>query len=153
MHRASVMNPTTSKMSALVLGALGLLVACGASQQQGAAPTQAPVPGTPRAEGVTMQQQVAYQDVVETISAARCDREESCNRVGPGAIYRDRADCMAQSRGMVSRDVNPASCPGGVGAVGLDRCVRSLIDGECDMPGQIAGRASDCHVRLLCIKQ
>jgi hypothetical protein len=99
-----------------------------------------------------MQQGVAYQDVVERISAARCDREESCNRVGPGTTYEDRSDCMRYSRRIVSREVNPASCPGGVGAIGLERCVRSLIEGECDMPGQIEGRASDCHVRLLCMQ-
>jgi hypothetical protein len=133
-----------------MLGALALLAACGGSQAS--APAQQPVPGTRAQGGVTAQQTVADDEIVERIASARCDRDESCNRVGPGAPYRNRSDCMQQTRELVKTDLNPATCRGGVGAVSLDRCVQSLEEGQCDMPGQIAGRTSQCDLTTLCMK-
>ncbi len=144
---------TTTVTWAPVLGALGWLLACGASQPDAALSSQQPVPGTRAGDGVTAQQAIADEEVVERISAARCDRDQSCNRIGPGAAYRDREDCMRQTRAMVQRDINPTRCRGGVGEVGLDRCVKSLEAGQCDMPGQVAGRTAQCDVAALCMKR
>lgn len=134
------------------VASLGLLVACGASQDA-AMSAQEPVPGTTTMDGVTAQQSVADEQVVERISAARCDRDQSCDRIGRGAIYRDRDDCMKQTRVSVMRDLNPSSCPGGIGEAGLNRCVRSIEAGACDTPGQIVGQTSHCHLSALCMKR
>jgi hypothetical protein len=146
------MNANTMKWAPL-LGVLGLVVSCGASQQSAALPSQEPVPGTRSTDGVTAQQGIAYEDVVERIAAARCDRDQSCNRIGPGAAYRDRDDCLTQTRAMVAGDLNPIRCPGGVGEVAVDRCVNALEAGQCDSPGQTMGRTSLCHLSSLCMKR
>lgn len=153
------MRTTTRTWSPLagvvgMAGVVGLLAACGASaQQEQAVNARYPVPGTPARAGVTAQQVVADEDVVERITWARCDRDQSCNLIGPGATYANRNECVRQTRAMVQRDINPARCKGGVGEIGVGKCVKSLIDGECDMPGQIAGRSADCNLAALCIRQ
>jgi hypothetical protein len=143
---------TIAKTGACFSIALGLLAACGASQNATLPPEQ-PVQGTTSTDGVTAQQAVADEEVVERISAARCDRDQSCDRVGPGAVYHDRADCMRQQRLVVRKDLNPESCPGGIGEVALTRCVKSVEAGTCDRPGEITGNVSHCKLAALCIKR
>jgi hypothetical protein len=90
---------TTQMTLVTMFGALGWIVACGASQGTNQSPQQ-PVEGTTSRDGVTAQQAVADEEVVESIAAARCDRDQSCDRIGPGAAYHDRADCMRQTRAL-----------------------------------------------------
>ena len=110
------------------------------------------VPGTEPEPGLTNQQAIADADVVERLAAGRCDRSQSCNRIGAGAAYRDRADCMSQNRALVARDVNAWRCPGGIGEVGLSRCEKSLALAHCDMPGQVYTTAAHCELREMCLK-
>jgi hypothetical protein len=141
---------TIQTVSAFTTVALGILVAGCAPPES--AVSQPVVPGTEGEPGVTNQQAVADADVVERIAAARCDRSQSCDRIGPGANYHDRDDCMRQARELVSRQLNASHCPGGIGEVGVSRCVNSLHDGECDMPGEMYGNTSHCEMKLMCLK-
>jgi len=143
---------TVNTASGLALVAMGILVVCCASPQRMASP-QPVAPGTEPRPGAISEQAVADGAVVERISAARCDRNQSCDRIGPGANYRDRNDCMSQMRALVSRDLNASRCPGGMGEVGVSRCIRSLHDAECDAPGQeLYPRPSHCDLGLMCLK-
>jgi Family of unknown function (DUF6184) len=140
---------------ACVLGhvLMGFLVACASSPASEASSPQAIVPETKDEPGATNEQAVADADVVERISSARCDRSQSCDRIGPGANYRDRDDCMSQMRALMSRQLSASRCPGGMGEVGVSRCVKSLHDAECDSPGQeLYPRPSHCELGLMCIK-
>jgi|HubBroStandDraft_3_1064219.scaffolds.fasta_scaffold537007_2 hypothetical protein len=154
MHRGvlSIMN-TLQTAGPLVSVSLGLLLACSASPQQAAS---SPQPVTPQTEtpptGVTSEQAVADEDVVSRISVARCDRSQSCNHIGPGAAYHDRDDCMAHMRVLVSKQLNTTRCPGGLGETGVSRCVKSLVLGQCDMPGQEYPTADHCKVKEMCLK-
>jgi hypothetical protein len=109
--------------------------------------------GTEHEHGATSEQAIADAEVVVRISGARCDRSQSCDRIGPGANYHDREDCMSQMRALVSRQLSASRCPGGMGEVGVSRCVKSLHDAECDSPGQqLYPRPSHCELDLMCIK-
>ena len=130
----------------------GLLVACGASASSTTGP-QAPVPGTESHDGVTEQQAVSVERVVDLIAEARCDREQSCNRIGPGAQYRHREDCLREARRFVSTSINAQRCMGGIGEVGLNRCLESIEEGQCDSPEQVTGMTSHCHLSALCMKR
>jgi hypothetical protein len=144
---------TLKTVCSLASVTLGLLVTCCASPQETAASPQPIVPQTETSPvGVTERQAVADEDVIQRVSIARCDRSQSCSRIGPGATYHDRADCMAQQRVLVSKQLNTERCPGGIGETGVARCVKSLQIGECDMPGEIYGAASHCKVADMCIK-
>jgi hypothetical protein len=52
----------------------------------------------------------------------------------------------------VSKQLNTSRCPGGIGEVGVSRCVKSLIMGECDMPGQEYPTADHCKIVDMCLK-
>jgi hypothetical protein len=141
---------TIQTVSAFTTVALGILVACCAPPES--AVSQPVVPGTEGEPGVTSEQAVADAEVVERIATARCDRSQSCDRIGPGANYHDRDDCMRQARELVSHQLNASRCPGGIGEVGVSRCVSSLHRGQCDMPGQIYGTVSHCELDLMCLR-
>lgn len=151
MHRFPGTMNTIKTASSLVSVAVGLLLTCCASQDPVSA--QPVVPETETTPvGVTAPQAVADEDVVSRISVARCDRSQSCNHIGPGAPYHDRDDCMAHMRVLVSKQLNTSRCPGGIGEVGVSRCVKSLIMGECDMPGQEYPTADHCKIVDMCLK-
>ena len=134
-------------------GVLGLLLVCCASSPQGATSSPQPVvPGTQGEPGVPAEQAVADAEVVERISNARCDRSQSCDRIGTGATYHDRTDCMNQMRTLVSKELNEARCPSGMGEVSVSKCVKSLQLGECDLPGQVVSTTSHCKLNLMCLK-
>jgi hypothetical protein len=141
---------TTHTPTLFVTIILGILAPSCASTED--ATSQPVVPGTEREPGVASQQTVADAEVVERLAAARCDRSQSCDHIGPGANYRDRDDCMRQARDLVSRDLSAAKCPGGMGEVGVSRCVDSLHEGECDAPGEVYGRASHCELAMMCLR-
>ncbi|HEY3819276.1 MAG TPA: DUF6184 family natural product biosynthesis lipoprotein [Polyangiaceae bacterium] len=139
--------------ASLASAALGIMLTCCASSSHDVARTQPIVPETETSPtGVTSQQALADEDVVERLSAARCDRSQSCNRIGPGAAYRDRDDCMAQMGVLVAKELNASRCPGGIGEVGVSKCVHSLHVGECDMPGMEYTTAAHCKLNDMCLR-
>jgi hypothetical protein len=136
----------------LVLAACGVLAACAENNPPPANVPQVLVQGTEPGVGVTAQQAATDDEVVERIAEAHCNRSASCNRVGPGAQYRSRNDCLSQLREATRKDVSACSCPGGIGEASLDQCVKSLENGECTGPGQLFGNVSHCKLNSLCIK-
>lgn len=137
---------------ALASVALGLCLAqCGTSQSPSSAPAGE--------RGASGGQPVAEADYVERISAARCDVSESCNRVGPGATYRDRDDCMSQTRARVAGQLGASRCRGAIGEAGVSRCLKSLELSECDQPGQLHAVhprhnaiGTQCNPDLMCLE-
>jgi hypothetical protein len=153
MHRDATTMDTVKVASVLAPILLGFLIACGSSPPTGASSHQPVVPETEHEHGSTSEQAVADAEVVGRISSARCDRSQSCDRIGPGADYRDREDCLSQMRALFSRQLSASRCPGGMGEVGVSRCVKSLHDAECDSPGQqLYPRPSHCELGLMCIR-
>jgi hypothetical protein len=128
---------------------LGLLLPCCASQPVGAQPIVPETEATP--VGVTATQAVADEDVIQRIASARCDRSQTCDRIGPGAPYRNRDECMAKMRDLVATQINAWRCPGGIGEIGVSRCLKSLKLGQCDMPGQEYPTTSHCKIKDMCI--
>jgi hypothetical protein len=140
-----------ASLHTLALSTITGLAACASSPPTAPSP-QAPVAGSEATErGVTAEQTVADDQVVERVANAHCDRSQSCNRIGPGATYRDRADCVSRVGAAVSKDLNASRCPGGIGERALAQCVKSLHEGECDAPGEEYGNISHCKLDSLCI--
>jgi hypothetical protein len=128
---------------------LAIVLPCCAPEPVGAQPV---VPETQtQPVGVTATQAVADEDVIQRIASARCDRSQSCDRIGPGAPYRDRGVCMEKMRELVSKELNTSRCQGGIGEVGVSRCLKSLEIAHCDMPGQEYPTTSHCKIVDMCI--
>jgi len=141
-----------SAVRLVIFALVAVLPACSANPPPPAGAPQPVVPGS-EAAGVTERQAaVVDDDVVHRLAEARCDRSQSCNRIGPGAHYPTRAACVAEASDAYRKELNEAACPGGVGESGLAQCERSLRLGECSEPGQSIGTASHCRLAAMCLK-
>jgi hypothetical protein len=133
-------------MYALPLTITGLLCACGGANQGPA------VTGTPESPGVTNSQRGADMAVVDRLSAARCDQEQACNNIGPGAKYASRSVCMDQLHGSIANDLNAYECPRGLDSAGVDRCMAAIKSEECNHPFDTLTRYDKCRTGALCMK-
>jgi hypothetical protein len=127
-----------------------LLAFTGGCDDEGPPPV-APAPLTdpqpqPRAQAA------ADERVIERIADATCDREQSCNTIGPGAYFASREECMNTVREKTRQTLSPTQCPGGILQKALDNCLASLVANQCAQPGDEITRAAQCPARLLCIK-
>jgi hypothetical protein len=125
-----------------------LCFACGGANQG------PPVTGTPESQtGVTTgSQQEAYSAVVDGLAAARCDQEQGCKNVGPGAKYASRGVCMDQLRGGIGNDLNEYKCPRGLDRDAVDRCTAAIKIEECGHPFDTLMRLDKCRTGALCMK-
>lgn len=144
MHGDSAMNNLIRATFGFWVGTTGLLVACGGANQE------PPVAGT----GVTSAQSAQKADsaIVGKLSAARCDREQTCNNVGTGQKYVSRDVCMDQMRGSLANDLNSYECPRGIDETQLDKCMNSIRSEECSHPLDTISRMEKCRTGALCMK-
>jgi hypothetical protein len=149
MHPGVAMK-TMVLVGVWVSSVLGI-VGCGASSPPPPSGPPPVVPGTEQGTGMMSQQRMADADVVERIAAARCDSSQSCDRIGPGAKYPDRAACLDAIRTLVSRKLNTRKCPGGLGEIGVDQCVKSIRDGQCVFVDEVYPTASHCKLEAMCL--
>jgi hypothetical protein len=125
----------------------GLLFACGGANQG------PPVTGTAESQtGVTSSQKYADTTVVDRLAAARCDQEQGCKNVGPGAKYASRSVCMDQIRGSAGNDLNAYNCPRGLDRNAVDRCTAAIQSEECSHPFDTLTRFDKCRIGALCMK-
>ena len=133
-------------MYGLSLTTTGLLFACGGANQPA-------VTGTPESQtSVTSAQKNADEAVVDRLSAARCDQEQECKNVAPGAKYASRGVCMNQLRGSIGNDLNAYNCPRGLDRDAVDRCMAAIKTEECSHPFDTLKRYDKCRTGALCMK-
>ena len=130
---------------ALPLTLTGLLLACGGANQGPA------VTGTPESPGITSAQSNADMAVVDRLTEARCDQEQGCRNVGPGAKYASRSVCMDQIRGSIANDLNAYKCPRGLDGNAVDRCMAAIKSEECSHPFDTLTRYDKCRTGALCM--
>jgi hypothetical protein len=135
------MNHLFGAISGVSLVTMGVLVACGGANQG------PPVTGT----GVASAQR-ADSAIVGKLAAARCDREQNCNNVGPGQKYVTRDVCVDQMRGNLANDLNAYDCPHGIDEVELDRCMTAIRAEECNHPLDTISRMDKCRTGAICMK-
>jgi hypothetical protein len=137
---------TLRTMYALPPTITGLLFACGGANQGPA------VPGTPESPGVTNAQASADQAVVDRLAATRCDQEQGCRNVGPGAKYASANVCMEQIHGSIANHLNGYKCPRGLDGEAVDRCMAAIKSEECNHPFDTLTRYDKCRTGALCMK-
>lgn len=129
-------------IGAAVSVALGSpLVACGGS------------PSSEPRLGVTNSQPrpKANDAVVERLAAARCDQEQRCGNVRPGALFASRQDCLVQLRGSIGDDLESYDCVSGLDRPGLGACARALAGDRCGEPFQTLARYGACRHAASCL--
>jgi hypothetical protein len=143
---------TLRTMAVLGITAMGLLSACEHSDNGAAA-----VPGTTAYReyrvGVTNAQAASFdQRIVEEVTVARCDREQSCGNVGAGQRYFDKVICMDHMRASIGDDLNAYQCPLGIDRGALDGCLSAIRAEGCGDGVAILSRARSCRASALCLK-
>jgi Family of unknown function (DUF6184) len=112
---------------------------------------KAPIPGTDRSDhgtdGITVDMRL-----VERLSEATCDREQSCGTVGPGAYFKTREECLGTVRTKLNSQLNPGMCPLGLERHTFEDCVASLAATQCTQPGDEITRSARCPMSDLCMK-
>ncbi len=143
---------TLQAMAVLSVATIGLLPACEHEDRGGAA-----VPGTTAYReyrvGVTNPQAPVFdQRIVEQLSTARCDREQSCENVGAGRRYAEREVCLDQMRGSIGDDLNESQCPLGIDREALGACLAAIGAEGCGDGVAILNRARKCRSGALCLR-
>jgi len=133
------------------VAAFALVAALSGCVEEGPAGPRAAVPGT-GATGSNEARSSAMAGVLDRISAATCDREQSCNTIGPGATFPSREVCVATIQDKYGKDLSVGMCPGGIDGAALDDCLKSLEAGQCSGTADTISRSASCPVKAMCIK-
>ena len=101
---------------------------------------------------MTEPQRGADSAIVDRLTEARCDQEQGCNNIGPGAKYTSRTVCKEQIHGSIANDLNAYNCPRGLDSAGVDRCMAAIKSEECSHPFDTLTRYDKCRNGALCMK-
>jgi hypothetical protein len=103
--------------------------------------------------GVTSPQAADFDArVVDQMTAARCDREVACGRVGVGRKYSSRRACIDEIRGGIENDINTTNCAHGFYRVMLDRCMAAITSQQCDQPSDATASVDSCRSVAVCLQ-
>jgi hypothetical protein len=86
----------------------------------------------------------------ESISDARCTREEGCGNIGESKKYSSREDCLSRIRADWKDDLNARECPNGVNQSELDECLKAIRTEDCGNPFDTLNRLAACTKNQIC---
>jgi len=136
---------------ALLLGAGATVAATGCEKKT--TPAEGATPGAEGRANVDRAVPTAAaqnQSAVESITAARCDREQRCNQIGSGKKYESRSSCVASVRADWQGELSSLECPRGIEQGKLDTCIDKLRTDGCANPVESLGRVAACRQAELC---
>ena len=94
----------------------------------------------------------AMAGVVDSIAKASCDREQSCNTIGPGATFGSMQECLSTFHAKYAKELSVGNCPGGIDKGGFDDCISSFEASQCSGPDEAITRTATCSTKSICIK-
>jgi Family of unknown function (DUF6184) len=113
--------------------------------------SRTPIPGTDRSDHAADGTGVDTR-LVDRISEATCEREQSCGTIGPGGYFASRDQCLETMRNQLGPKLNPGECPRGVDQALFNRCIDSIRSTECTQPSDQITRSARCSTSDLCMK-
>ena len=87
---------------------------------------------------------------VATITAARCQREARCGKVGTGRAYANTTACQRALAGDALEVLDP-ECRAGVDPLAVALCANKLRTLECSLTVNTLGRLNQCRATALCL--
>jgi hypothetical protein len=91
----------------------------------------------------------AAQSAIENIAAARCNTEQSCNRVGPARKYASYDHCLSVMRSQGYDSLG--DCRLGIDQKDLRECLSSIQNQGCNNPIDSLERMAACRAGDLCV--
>jgi len=125
----------------------GLLALSGCSRTSDLAAE--PVAGEPRADA-ELRPASRAASAAESITEARCAREQRCENIGADKKYSSFNDCSDRVRNDWKEDLNARECPGGVEQKELDECLASIRNEDCNSPFDTLARVAECSAAPIC---
>ncbi|WP_394834055.1 DUF6184 family natural product biosynthesis lipoprotein [Pendulispora rubella] len=89
-------------------------------------------------------------DAHARITAARCEREERCQKTGGGKQYTDRPTCERERRTQANYLLPAEKCSRGIPADRVNACVAAIAAAKCDMPAESFDDLAPCTAQILC---
>ena len=130
----------------LCISLVGGLLALGACNRTN---DPEPVYGEPRSD-TELRPASRAASAAESITEARCAREQRCENIGPDKKYSSFSDCGARVRNDWKDDLNARECPGGVNQKELDECLASIRNEDCNSPLDTLSRLTQCTAGPIC---
>ncbi len=93
---------------------------------------------------------IALDTARDQYAAARCDREERCNNVGPGRRHDTRAACLSSARADRTGSWDSADCRMGVNSNHLSDCLAAVRGQDCNNPIDDLSRLAACRSGEVC---
>ncbi|WP_394844154.1 DUF6184 family natural product biosynthesis lipoprotein [Pendulispora brunnea] len=93
---------------------------------------------------------VTNEAAIENITAARCDRELSCNNIGAGKDYDSFAACTRELHHNARASFNAQECPHGIDDRNLTNCLSDIRNERCGNPLDTLERVTSCRKGKLC---
>lgn len=88
--------------------------------------------------------------LVETLSAARCQRELRCERVGTDKEHASLTACREQIALSWREELNRYACDGEVDREALGACMQDIQQVECGKPFETLKPIASCKLTALC---
>jgi hypothetical protein len=87
---------------------------------------------------------------IDTLTAARCMHEASCDTVGGGKTYLNYDTCLGQLRATTTTELAAGSCTQTVDDNRLDACLAEIRADSCSAPLDALARLTSCTALTLC---
>jgi hypothetical protein len=129
------MKPIHCVGNVIVLGAL----AC--DQSASATTTSSATTGDQRSD--------RNEDVIVSLTAARCHREVNCDNIGVGKRYANDTACFREVDQNMRPDIREGACPIVVTGA-LRSCLDAIENEACGNPIDALDQLAPCHTSLLC---
>ena len=121
--------------------AVALTAACGRGEVKG-----------PDAPTMTSAHITSNETAIQRITAARCDREVSCNNIGSGKAYNTREACANELGHDKRADLRAEECPRGISEPDLNDCLTDIKSEKCGNPLDSISRLAACRKGKLCLE-
>lgn len=128
-----------TKLRALFAASFSLAIAIGCHKDS-----------KPTAYGGGPQLQANIDSGIARVAAAKCDRAQRCNHIGPGETYATREQCETVMRGKLTDDIRPKDCRGGIDENELQQCITEVRTENCGNVLSKLESHSECRVSQLC---
>lgn len=131
-----------------LVGGLLALGACSKSSDRAAEPTDAAYGDNDSESALRPASRAA--SAAESITEARCAREQRCENIGPDKKYSSFSDCSDRISNDWREELNARDCPGGIDQKELDECLAAVRNEDCNSPFDTLGRLAECTSGPLC---
>ena len=148
-----------STRAALVVALAAAAAACSKSNSSDrtgeTTVTKATTTSTPTSatsdRGGGMQADARYELATARIAGVRCDRQITCEQIGPDKRFTSRDNCARDEARRTKEELRSSDCPGGIDTAKLQACLAELSRQDCNSIIGSLQTVDACKTAALCM--